>query len=98
MPPMLAAGVNWLYPMEVAAGCDVVAWQARFPGLAMLGGIDKRALTQGRTAIDAELARVRPAVERGRYIPELDHLVPDDVSWSDYCYYVESLRRMIGKN
>jgi len=98
MPPMLAAGVNWLYPMEVAAGCDVVEWQARYPGLAMLGGIDKRALAQGRAAIDAELARIRPAVERGRYIPELDHLVPDDVSWSDYCYYVESLRQLIGKN
>jgi len=31
-PPMMAAGVNYLLPMEVAAGCDVVDWQR--PGVA----------------------------------------------------------------
>jgi uroporphyrinogen decarboxylase len=95
-PPMLRAGVNFLFPMEVAAGCDVNDWQARYPGLAMMGGIDKRALAHGPRAIDEELARVRPAVERGRYIPDLDHLVPDDVSWDDYCYYAHALRAMVG--
>ncbi len=95
-PPMLRAGVNFLFPMEVAAGCDVNDWQARYPALAMMGGIDKRALARGPRAIDDELARVRPAVQRGRYIPDLDHLVPDDVSWDDYCYYAHALRAMVG--
>ncbi|MGB2824657.1 MAG: uroporphyrinogen decarboxylase family protein [Phycisphaerae bacterium] len=97
IPPMMAAGVNYLYPQEVAAGCDVVEMQRLFPGLGMMGGIDKRALAAGSEAIDAELDRVRPAVEAGRYIPDLDHLVPSDVSWENFCHYARALRRLVGK-
>lgn len=97
IPPMLDAGVNFLYPLEVAAGCDVNAMQRRYPELGMMGGIDKRALALGREAIDAELERIRPAVARGRYIPELDHTVPDNVSWRNWEYYATSLKRIAGK-
>jgi hypothetical protein len=95
-PCMIRAGVNLLFPMEVAAGCDVNAWRARYPTLGMLGGIDKRALAQGPSAIDRELARIAPAIQGGRYIPDLDHLVPDDVSWENYAYYARSLKELIG--
>jgi hypothetical protein len=40
---------------------------------------------------------VRPAMEKGRYIPGLDHLVPDNFSWSNYVQYSEGLRRLVGK-
>jgi hypothetical protein len=96
-PNMMRGGMNLLFPMEVAAGCDVNAWQRKYPGLAMMGGIDKRALAQGKPAIDRELERIRPAIARGRYIPDLDHLVPDDVSWENYCYYAEQLKAIVGK-
>jgi uroporphyrinogen decarboxylase len=96
--PMIDAGVNLLFPLEVAAGCDVNVWRARYPTLAYMGGIDKRALALGHAAIDRELERVRPAVEKGRYIPDLDHLVPDDVSWDNYCYYAHALKRLVGKS
>jgi len=97
IPPMRRAGVNLLFPLEVAAGCDVNDMQARYPGLAFMGGVDKRALAAGPEAIDAELARIRPAVERGQYIPSLDHLVPDDVSWQNYVYYAEGLKCLLGE-
>ena len=81
----------------VAAGCDVNAYRRRWPELALMGGIDKRALAQGPDAIDAELDRVWPAVATGRYVPDLDHLVPDDVSWANYAYYCRQLRlRVVG--
>lgn len=96
-PSMMCSGVNFLFPMEVAAGCDVNVWRARYPTLGMMGGIDKRALAGGPAAIDRELERIRPAVEEGRYIPDLDHLIPDDVSWENYCYYAEALKRLVGK-
>lgn len=95
-PPMIKAGVNYLFPMEVAAGCDVNAWRRRYPELGMMGGIDKRELARGPEAIDRELARVRPVLDTGRYIPDLDHLIPDDVSWDNYCHYALALKRMVG--
>ena len=94
-PAMMRSGVNYLFPVEVAAGCDVNAWRRRYPDLGFMGGIDKRALARGPAAIDAELARVRPALKAGRYIPDLDHLVPDDVSWEDYCHYARRLKEMV---
>ena len=62
-----------------------------------MGGIDKRALAQGPDAIDQELLRIKPALQSGRYIAALDHLIPDDVSWDNYCYYAAALRTLIGK-
>ncbi len=97
MPAMLDTGVNFLFPLEVAAGVDVNVWRDRYPTLAYMGGIDKRELAHGPAAIDRELERIRPAVEKGRYIPDLDHLVPDDVSWENYLHYVTQLKRLVGK-
>jgi uroporphyrinogen decarboxylase len=96
-PAMIDTGVNLLFPLEVAAGCDVNVWREKYPSLAYMGGIDKRVLARGPAAIDHELERIRPAVEKGRYIPDLDHVIPDDVSWENYCYYVQALRKLVGK-
>jgi uroporphyrinogen decarboxylase len=95
VPPMMAAGVNFVWPWEVAAGCDVNAVRAKYPTLGLMGGIDKRALAAGPDAIDRELARVRPAVQAGRYIPDLDHLVPDDVSWPNFQHYARGLKKLL---
>jgi len=95
IPPMMAAGVNFLFPFEVAAGCDVNQFRDQYPTLGMMGGIDKRALAHGPEAIDRELERVRPAIGKGRYVPDLDHCVPDDVSWENYCYYADGLKKLV---
>jgi len=95
--PMMRGGVNLLYPFEVAAGCDVNAVGAKYPALGMMGGIDKRALAVGPEAIDAELARIAPAIDNARYIPSLDHCIPDDVPWEGFCYYAEALKKLVGK-
>jgi len=95
VPPMVEAGVNYLWPFEVAAGCDVNDYRARYPELGMMGGIDKRALAKDEAAIDAELDRIWPAVLKGRYIPELDHGIPDDVSWTNYVHYAKSFHARV---
>jgi len=93
----LEAGVTMLHPFEAAAGMDVVEISRRYgKRLAMRGGVDKRALARGRTAIDAELQRIRPAFDAGGYIPHVDHSVPPDVSFDDYRYYLDGLRRLLG--
>ncbi len=96
VPPMMQNGVNVLYPLEVAAGCDVNAMQTQYPTLGMLGGFDKRALAKDPAAIDTELARIAPAVRRGRYVPTPDHLIPDDVPWENYRYFAGALKDLLG--
>ncbi len=92
IPVWLDAGINILYPFEAQAGMDVLAVRREYGrDLRMWGGINKRALATGPEAIDAELERVRPLVEEGGYIPGLDHSMPPDVSFANYCYYMEKL-------
>jgi uroporphyrinogen decarboxylase len=62
----------------------------------MWGNVDKRALTAGPAAIDAEIARLAPLVPQGGFIPLVDHGVPDDVPYQHYLYYLEQRRRITG--
>lgn len=94
IPVFLEAGVDALMPFEVQAGMDVTALGSEFPALSMVGGLDKRVLAgDSRPAIRAEVDRVLPFfVERGGYIPALDHTVPPNVPLSNYEYYLECIR------
>lgn len=96
IPIWMDAGINLLYPFEVAAGMDVVAVRRQFGReLRLYGGVDKRALAAGPEAIDRELARLAPLVQDGGYIPGVDHSLPPDVSFPNYCYYMEKLRMIL---
>ena len=90
--------VNIMFPLEVQAGVDPFAWRKQF-GLALRlkGGIAKEPLVRGGKAIDKELDRIKPLLEQGGYIPHLDHLVPPDISYSNYCEYLDKKRKLIGK-
>jgi len=92
----LEEGVNIMFPIEVGAGSDPAMWREEFGRDVLLrGGINKRAIAEGGSAIDAELERVRPLLEQGGCIPHLDHLVPPDVSYGNYCTYLEKKRALI---
>jgi len=97
IPVWLEAGINILYPFEVQCGMDVLEVRREYGReLRMWGGLDKRAIAWGPEAIDAELRRVRPLVEEGGYIPAPDHSLPPDVSYANYCYFMEQLRQLVG--
>ena len=94
----LEEGVNIMFPLEVPAGVDPFAWRGEFGReLRLRGGVAKRPLVEGGSAIDAELERIKPLLDQGGYIPHLDHLVPPDISFKNYCEYLEKKRRLIGK-
>jgi len=95
VPLWLEAGVNGIYPLERAAGVDPVEWRRKFGReLRLIGGIDKRAMAEGPAAIDKELEHVRPLMEEGGYIPWCDHLVPPDVPFQHYMYYLNRMKEM----
>jgi len=83
-----------VYPLEIAAGSDPLILRERYPDLVLMGGMDKRALVVGPKAIDRELERLVPVVEKGGYLPMVDHLVPPDVSLENYQYYLKRRREL----
>mgnify|MGYP006279526389 CR=1 FL=1 len=94
----LKAGVNVMFPCEVAAGTDMFKLREQFgPSVRLKGGIDKIAIARGRDAIDRELDRIAPLLEQGGFVPHLDHLVPPDIAFDDYMYYREQKKKLIGK-
>lgn len=95
LPIFLEAGMDGMHPCEMAAGCDPVLLRRNHPNCALMGGLDKRAIANGREGVDFELSRIRSLLEDGAYIPMLDHYVPPDVSYQTYLYYVERRRELL---
>jgi len=95
VPVWLEAGINVHYPIE-AAHTKAEPLRAKYGReMRMLGGVNKIALAKGKKEIDAELARVEKLMRQGGYIPTLDHAVPEDVPYENYCYYLEKKREML---
>jgi uroporphyrinogen decarboxylase len=96
IPLFLEGGVTAIYPYEAAANMDVVEVREAFPNLQMIGGIDKRAVIAGKKAIDAELERkIPPMLQKGGFIPYIDHHVPPDISLENFIYYRKKLQGLI---
>lgn len=96
--PLLEAGVNCLYPLEVQAGMDVVKLRRKYGDkLRMIGNIDKKALIEGPEAIRREVeSKVPNLIKEGGYIPSVDHEVPKDVPFRNYLYYINLLKEIYG--
>ena len=94
----LEEGVNIMFPLEVPAGVDPYAWREEFGmDLLLKGGIAKEPLVRGGKAIDDEIERIKPLLDQGGFIPHLDHLVPPDISYDNYRYYLDKKQKLIGK-
>jgi len=90
IPIVKKGGMEGIYPCEIAAGSDPVKLRKMFPGFALMGGIDKRALAgNGREGAKSELRRIQPVVKDGGYIPFIDHFIPPDISYDTFVYYTK---------
>ncbi len=97
IPLWLESGISGVYPMEVAAGMDVVSLRHEYgKDLLMTGGIDKRVLAQDRRSIDVELEAKIPLIEQGGYIPHIDHAIPHDVPYDNFVYYWGKKKSLLG--
>ncbi len=93
---MSPAELAW--SVEVAAGNDAVAMRKKYgKDLIIAGTIDKRALIKGKEAIREEvMSKVPFLLEQGGYFPSVDHAVPPDLPFENYCYYINLMREVAG--
>ncbi len=97
IPLWIESGITGVYPMEVAAGMDVVKLRQEYgKDLLMTGGIDKRVLARDKKAIDEELEAKIPLTEQGGYISHIDHAIPHDVPYENFVYYWEKKKALLG--
>jgi uroporphyrinogen decarboxylase len=93
----LKGGVNGMFPVEVAGGSDPLELRQKYGKEVLLfGGVNKRALAQGKDGIRKEIARIEAEVRAGGWIPHVDHRVPPDVTLEDYRYYLALKRETFG--
>ena len=94
----LKCGVNVMYPMEPAAGMDIIEVRKKYGDrLAMLGGIDKHVLRKSRGDIRHELEyKMQPLLQQGGMVFGLDHRIPNGTPLENYRYYVNTGRELLG--
>ncbi len=95
VPGWLRGGINCMFPIEAAHTDAVKLRQEYGKDILLIGGVNKVQLAKGKQAIDEELKRLRPLIEKGGYIPMVDHRVPPDVSFDNYLYYLEKRKEIL---
>lgn len=97
LPYFLDAGVNCLSPYEVNGCVHPGELLGQYPGaLRIIGGVDKIEIAKGIEAIDRYMDSIRPAVERGGFIPHIDHDVPPSIGQEVFLYYLEKKKKLLG--
>jgi uroporphyrinogen-III decarboxylase len=93
----LDSGLNCMYPMEPAAGMDIVQVRAKYGiRLAITGGIDKHVLRKSQKEILAELEyKIPPMLKTGGCVIALDHRVPNGTPLANYRFYIQKVWEMI---
>jgi hypothetical protein len=94
---LMDGGINCLFPYEVNSCAHPGELLDQYPGLRIMGGVDKIELAKGPAAIDAYLDSLVPYVRRGGYIPFCDHRCPPNVKEEDYLYYLDRKEHLFGR-
>lgn len=97
IPLLLEGGINGLLPNEVVAGMDAAALRREYGRhLLLIGNIDKRAVAEGKDAIEREVESKLPYLRgEGGYIPSLDHEVSPDIPYENYVHYINFIKRLL---
>lgn len=95
IPGFLQAGFVGLHPLEAKAGLDVWELKLRYGRrLILFGNIDVRKLSGTKADIEEEICTKLPVAKAGGgYIYHSDHSVPHSVSFENYRFAVDLLRR-----
>ena len=95
IPGFLQAGFVGLHPLEAKAGLDVRELKPRYgQRLILFGNIDVRKLSGTKADIEEEICTKLPVAKAGGgYIYHSDHSVPHSVSFENYCFAMDLLRK-----
>lgn len=98
MDSFIECGVNCFYPLEPAAGMDMVELRKKYgKTICLKGGIDKHALRKTKEDIRAELEyKFADPLLGGGTIFALDHRIPNGVPIENYRFYVQYGRELLG--
>jgi hypothetical protein len=95
IPLFIEGGVTGLLPFEVNAGMDIEKIRNQYPNLIIMGGINKMALSRGKSEIKKEIEKAKRIIKMGGFIPYTDHAVPPEVSFSNYKFFREELAKIL---
>jgi uroporphyrinogen decarboxylase len=95
IPDFLVAGFTELHPLEVKAGMDVKVLKPMYSGrLVLFCNIDVRKLAGTKEEIEEEIrTKFTVAKEGGGYIYHSDHSVPSNVSFENYSFAVDMIKK-----
>jgi len=96
IPIYLECGVNGFFPFEVQAGMDIVKLRKQYKkDFVILGGLDKNKLAIDKQAIMEEVDKKVPfMLSQKGYIPMLDHTVPPNVSFENFKFFIDYIRKV----
>jgi uroporphyrinogen decarboxylase len=94
LPLFLENGITGTYPLECQADADPVKFRRMYgKRVQLIGGMDKRALIEGREATRAEVERkLSQLVPESGYLPSIDHAVPPEVPLDTFRWYLDCVR------
>ncbi len=94
IPTWLSNGVNTMFPIEVGTwDASIAPWRKQYgKELRGVGGMNKTVFTRDRSAVDAEIERLKPLVAIGGYIPCPDHRIAPDAEWDNVLYYCDRMK------
>ena len=98
IPLWLDVNIRFFWPLECAAGMDPLALREKYgKDIILAGGLDKREMMRDKASLKREvMSKVPSLVQTGAYFPSCDHVVPIDMPFENFCYYINLLREIRG--
>jgi len=95
IPLWIEAGIDAMSPVEIAAGNDLVELRKQYPKFGMFGGIDKRELAKTKRDVYNEVvSKIPQMIEKGGFIPHVDHAIPFNIPLENYIYFRELMSKI----
>ncbi|MBN2853098.1 MAG: hypothetical protein JXQ23_10230 [Clostridia bacterium] len=96
IPLFIEEGLDVLQAIESKADQDVSILSAEYgKDLVFMGNIDVQKLSGSQEDIKEEIRhKIIPAIHNGGYIYHSDHSIPPEVSFENYCYMIDLIKRI----